>query len=737
VEIQGWSGIPRDTPLFESVFAFQNFPIDESFRRSDSPLRLENIRVIDRSDAPLTLTVIPGRKLSLQIEYYTDRFSSDTITRMMGHLRTLLEAIAASPTEKIARLPWLTDAERHQLLVEWNDTTVDYPLDRGLHRWIEEQVERTPNAIALAFEGREMTYRQLNDRANRLAHYLGELGVGEGAMVGVLAERSLEMALALLAILKAGGAYVPLDPELPPERLAYLLEDSEVPILLTQEKWLATLNFSPTHVFCLDREWKILDRQSTENPAIEVTGDALAYTIYTSGSTGQPKGAMNTHRGIVNRLLWMQDAYGLTADDRVLQKTPFGFDVSVWEFFWPLMTGARLVIARPGEHRDSADLVRTIERERITTLHFVPSMLQIFLEEPDLARCGSLRRVICSGEALPVALEQRFFRRLSCQLHNLYGPTEAAIDVTYYACQPGSSLKTVPIGRPIANTSLYILDRNGQPVPIGVIGELYIGGVGLAKGYLKRTELTKERFIADPFSLEPGARLYKTGDLARYREDGTIEYRGRSDNQVKLRGFRIELGEIESTLQKHPGIRDVVVSVREIHPGDPVLVAYLVRLDSPTDENEPRSFLENILPAYMIPSRFVWLEEMPLTPNGKVDRRALPVPDSGGSDLRGYRPPSTPVEETIAALFGEVLGVERVGSEDSFFTLGGHSLTATQLVSRLRSTFEIDLPLKALFEAPAVTDLARKVEGVKALSSPAAGPIARVSRENRRLKISS
>jgi amino acid adenylation domain-containing protein/FkbH-like protein len=707
-EIRQWSGISPDNPLFESVLAFHNYPIDEYFHQSESVIRLQNIQVIDRSDAPLTITVLPHEKLSLQIEYYRDRFQDDTIARLLGHFQTLLEAISRMPTETIDRLPWLTPKERHQLLVNWNATERDYPLDRGLHRHIESQVEKNPAAIALVYEGQKLTYQELNEQANQLAHHLQELGIEPQAMVGVLAERSLEMVIALLGILKAGGAYVPLDPELPADRLHYLLQDSGVSLLLAQEQWLPQIPSGSFSVFCLDRHRQTLAHQSTENLAEEVTGDCPAYTIYTSGSTGQPKGVINTHRGIVNRLLWMQEAYNLTPDDRVLQKTPFGFDVSVWEFFWPLLTGACLVIAKPGGHRDSGYLVWTIERERITTLHFVPSMLQVFLEEPEIERCISLRRVICSGEALPLKLQERFFERLSCELHNLYGPTEAAIDVSYYACSPDRSLGTVPIGRPIANTRLYILNENGQPVPIGVKGELHIGGVGLARGYLNRPELTSERFIADPFGTTSHDRLYKTGDLARYLDDGNIEYLGRNDNQIKLRGFRIELGEIEAALDRYPGLRTSAVSVDTRRPDSPALIAYGVPLGSPPEEKELLAFLRQTIPDYMLPSAFVWLERLPVTVNGKLDRCALPLPDdSVFCQYSEFIAPRNPIEEQMATIWSEVLQLDRIGVRDNFFALGGHSLLATRMIALLRSAFQRDLSVRDLFENPTLETLAR------------------------------
>ncbi|WP_284681988.1 polyketide synthase [Adonisia turfae] len=472
----------------------------------------------------------------------------------------------------------MTTQSLHQLLATWNNTAVDYP-QVCLHQLFEQQVERTPDAIAISFEGTQLTYRLLNQRANQLAHYLQRLTITPDTLVGICIERSLEMVVGIFGILKAGAAYVPFDPGYPSERLAYLLSDSQVLVVLTSEVAAPALPTSAGHQIYLDRDWAMIARQPQTNPASAVNPENLAYTLYTSGSTGKPKGAMNTHQGICNRLLWMQDAYQLHPDDRVLQKTPFSFDVSIWEIFWPLITGARLVVARPGGHQDSGYLVKTIAQEQITTLHFVPSMLQVFLDEKDLTICSCLKRVICSGEALPFALQERFFSCLDADLYNLYGPTEAAIDVTFWCCQRGTSDKILPIGYPIANTQIYILDGQQQPVSIGEVGELYIGGVGLARGYLNQPDLTAKKFIANPFSPHPQTRLYRTGDLARYRADGAIEYVGRLDHQVKIRGFRIELGEIEAVCCQYPAVKTAVVAAREETPGDQRLVAYVVAKD--------------------------------------------------------------------------------------------------------------------------------------------------------------
>jgi amino acid adenylation domain-containing protein len=515
------------------------------------------------------------------------------------------------------------------------------------------------------------------------------------------------MVMALIAILKAGGAYLPLDPAYPQERLNFMLADAQMPVLLTQPYLRERLPPHQAKLISIDTEGAIYTDYSSQNPVSEVKPENLAYVIYTSGSTGKPKGVMNTHRGACNRLQWMQNAYQLTSKDKVLQKTPFSFDVSVWEFFWTLITGAVLVIAKPGGHQDSGYLVDTIEKEEITTLHFVPSMLQIFLEEPKLQRCSSLKRVICSGEALSLSLQEKFFTRLDCELYNLYGPTEAAIDVTHWHCQLESNLTIVPIGRPIANTQIYILDRALQPVPIGVPGELYIGGVGLARGYLNRPELTKEKFVANPFNQE--TRLYKTGDLARYHANGAIEYLGRIDNQIKIRGFRIELGEIKAVLSQHPAVREAVVMVREISQRQQIIAYIVGDRTGQWSREEGKNYLQNLLPEYMLPSVFIMLDRLPLLPNGKVNRHALPLPETIPRSTVAHQAPSLEIEREIAAIWQEALHLEKVGIDDNFFDLGGHSLLLLEVNQKLRKSLQRDLSVVEMFQYPTIASLVRYI----------------------------
>jgi amino acid adenylation domain-containing protein len=514
--------------------------------------------------------------------------------RVCGYMSTVLEglveALETEPGREVRSLEVLPEEERRRVLYEWNDTGAEYPQEKCVHELFEEQVRRTPEAVAVVHGEQELSYRELNVRANRLAHYLRGLGVKPDERVGICVERGLEMIVGLLGVLKAGGAYVPLDPGYPEERLRYMLGDSEPVVLLTQGHLRERFVGVGERVAVVDveqgsGEWEQEAETDPERESVGLTSRHLAYVIYTSGSTGAPKGVMNEHRGVVNRLWWMQQAYGMGAEDAVLQKTPFSFDVSVWEFFWPLLSGARLVMARPEGHKDPGYLRETIKRYQVTTLHFVPSMLQTFVEQVNQGECESLIRVVCSGEALGAALARRVQERLpGARLENLYGPTEAAVDVTAWRCEGDYGDGVIPIGKPIANTRMYVLDGEREPVPVGVAGELYIGGVQVARGYWKREELTGERFVADPFVKEAGARMYRTGDLGRWRADGNIEFLGRNDYQVKIRGFRIELGEIEARLGECAGVKEAVVVAREEEGGEKRLVAYYTREEGRAEE---------------------------------------------------------------------------------------------------------------------------------------------------------
>jgi amino acid adenylation domain-containing protein len=713
------------SPIFQVMFALQN-----AVERGVALPGIEASEVgAELASARFDLSLMPkatAQGLRVGLNYSTDLFERGTVQRMLGHLARVLEQVAADADVRLSRLDLLGEAERALVLEAWNRTAAEVPADRCIHELFAAQAARTPDAVAVVFEDASLTYAELNERANQLAHYLRRRGVGPEVRVGICLERSLEMVVSLLAVLKAGGAYVPLDPGLPAERLSYMLDDSAVPLVLVQDALRGTVPAREgVEVLAVDALAERLAAEPAENPAGGAGPDSLAYVIYTSGSTGRPKGVMNQHRGVVNRLVWMQAHFGIGADDVVLQKTPFGFDVSVWEFFWPLQQGATLVMARPDGHRDPLYLQEVIERRGVTTLHFVPSMLQQFVETADPARCGSLRRVICSGEALPPALVERFYDRFAgpVVLTNLYGPTEAAVDVSCWACAREDAAGVVPIGRPVWNTALYVLDAALRPVPVGVPGELYIGGVQVARGYQGRAAMTAERFLPDPFSVRGGARLYRTGDRARWRADGAIEYLGRLDFQVKVRGFRIELGEIEAVLRQHESVDDCVVMARA-DAGEQRLVAYVV---GDARAEALREHLRRSVPEYMAPSAFVFMDALPLTANGKLDRKALPAPEYA-ADADRYVAPRTPVEEVLAGIWAEVLRLERVGVKESFFDVGGHSLLATRVVSRVRELFGVELPLRALFEGPTVAELAGRVEEIRRAGLPMLPPLVPIER---------
>jgi amino acid adenylation domain-containing protein len=656
---QRCSGVEPPTPLFSALLNYRygigsatTLNQAQSQEQGRTAAAWEEIRfeesdeLYKRTNYSLTLNVDDLREgFSLNVQAQSPIDPERVCAYVHTALEQLVEALEGAAETPLRSVDALPAPERRRMLVEWNATHSEYPRGKFIQELFEEQASSAPEAVAVAHQGRQLSYGELNARANRLAHHLRKLGVEPDARVALCAERSLDMVVGLLAILKAGGAYAPLDPAYPIERLRHMLEDSAAMAALTHaqvdREIRSTLAGTGVPVIDLEADAGRWESESDANPdraSVGLSSEHLAYVIYTSGSTGRPKGAMIPHRGICNRLFWMQERYSLTCSDAVLQKTPFSFDVSVWEFFWPLMSGARLVMAKPGGHQDRDYLIEEIERSQITTVHFVPSMLQVFLEGEGLDRLLGLSRVFSSGEALPHELEERFFRLLDAELHNLYGPTEASVDVTYWQCERGGEYQVTPIGRPIANTQIHLLDQHLQPVPLGVAGELHIGGAGLGRGYLARPELTAEKFAPNPFAEEAGARLYKSGDLARYRADENIEFLGRIDHQVKIRGLRIELGEIEEALVRHRSVREAVVVVREDQPGEKRLVAYLTASSGEAVEaGELRAYLKERLPEYMAPAAFAQLERMPLTANGKIDRKALPKPGQdwygAGADL--------------------------------------------------------------------------------------------------------
>jgi amino acid adenylation domain-containing protein len=714
-------GLPRDvsrSPVFQSMFVLQNYEMGR-FRSTSAatevsfewqPMELRATRF----DFELHVVEVESG-LWGKLVFNTDLFTRATVERMADRFTTLLRSIVAAPDQRISALE-LTTAEERALVAGWNATAADFPTTATLHGLVEAQVARTPSAPAVTFDGRTWSYAELNGAANRIAHRLRAAGVGPETLVGVCAERSFELVAGLLGVLKAGGAYLPLDPEYPADRLAFMVTDADAPMVLVQEHLRDVLPATAATVLALDDAGVWAD-QPTGDPTPTAGPGSLAYVIYTSGSTGRPKGVPNTHRGIVNRLDWMQRTYRLGGDDAVLQKTPASFDVSVWEFFWPLQTGARLVLAKPGGHKDAGYLRDLLVAERITTAHFVPSMLTVFLGEEGVEAATALRRVICSGEELPLASAVEFTTRLPwCGLHNLYGPTEAAIDVSAWPCEPAAltGLTSVPIGGPIANLRLHVLDPAGRECPVGVAGELHLGGVGLARGYHPRPALTAEKFVPDPFSGKPGARLYRTGDLARWRVQpdgsGVVEFLGRIDHQVKLRGLRIELGEIESALRDQPGVTEAAVIVREDSPGDKRLVAYLV---GAAESAALKAALKESLPEYMVPNAFVTLDALPLSPNGKLDRKALPAPVVSREASVALVEPRDDTERLLAGIWTEVLGVPTLGIDDDFFDLGGHSMLATQVVAKIRKADLDTRPVGVmdLFQQRTIRDLAAFMTG--------------------------
>ncbi|MFE7070364.1 amino acid adenylation domain-containing protein [Streptomyces sp. NPDC057620] len=693
-EIQRLAGFP--TALFDTNVVFDNFPMHDY--KVDSPDGELQVAVTFRDSAhfPLTLAVEPGERLALRLHYRPDLFTAAQAAELADRLVLLLEQVAEDPDRPLSALTLLSPEQHDRVVRRWNDTAVELPAVTLAELW-SEQVRRTPDAPALVAADERLSYAELAARVDRLAAQLAHRGAGPDRIVAVALPRSVDLVVAILAVVKAGAAYLPVDLDHPAGRIAAMVADAG-PLLVLTDSANAGAVPGPTPKLLLDEPI-----EPVSAPLVRPLPAHAAYVIFTSGSTGRPKGVVVPHAAVVNRLLWMQDRYRLTGADRVLQKTPAGFDVSVWEFFWPLISGAALVIAKPGGHRDPAYLAALIRRESVTVTHFVPSMLQAFLREPAAAHCTGLRRIICSGEALPAETQRELFATLgSTELHNLYGPTEAAVDATYWQCRPDDEGSAVPIGRPLANVSAYVLDGGLRPVPPGVVGELYLGGIQLARGYAGRPALTAERFVACPFAT--GERMYRTGDLARWTADGELEYVGRADAQVKIRGFRVELGEIEAVLAGHPEVVQAAVVLREDRPGDQRLVAYVVPRSPGLTDRGLRRFAADSVPDYMVPAAVVLVEAMPTTVNGKLDRAALPEPDRAA---HAVREPRSPREEILCELFAEVLGVPRVGIDDHFFDLGGHSLLALRLLSRIRSVLGEGFEIRDLFAEPTVAGLAR------------------------------
>lgn len=686
--------------LFQVVLVLENVPAEplELPGLTLTPLEIESMT----ADYDLTLSIIESdQELIGKFIFNADLFDSATIARMSGHFKALLRGLLANPKQPLSGVSLLTEAERHQILFEWNDTGRPFPQDTCIHHLVEEQVERTPDATAVVFGSQQLTYRELNCRANQVAHYLQQFGVQPEVLVGVCVERSLEMIIGILGILKSGGAYLPLDPSYPKGRLAFMLSDSQTPVVVTQHKLLADIPETTAKCICLDRDWEHISLQPDTNPKVAMTPENLAYVIYTSGSTGKPKGVMIEHHGVVNLQQEQGKAFHIMKDDKVLQFSSLSFDAAISEIWVTFHHGATLVLTTREHIRDTALLVHTMNRHQISFVTLPPSLLQTLP-----TNIPTLKQVVSAGEPCSIELVRKWAPTVT--LYNAYGPTENTVCATVYVCHPNER-NTPSIGHPLGNVQVYIIDKHHHPLPVGIPGELCISGVALARGYLNRQDLTDERFIPNPFSPVPGARLYKTGDLARYLPDGNIEFLGRIDHQVKLRGFRIELGEIEYILTTHPAIQEAVAMVRADHPGNQRLVAYVVpAAGAALDQQEIRRVLQQHLPDYMIPATFVSLECLPLTPNGKIDRRALPVPDVTQAPTAAHGgAPVTPLEKRVAEIWQATLGLEQIGLQANFFEVGGHSLLAAQMHQALQAQFGPHVAITDIFQYPTIQSFAQ------------------------------
>jgi amino acid adenylation domain-containing protein len=698
-------GIPRDLnypPLFQSLFVFQNAPAPALQLLGMSADRIDMSVGAMQFDLNLILE-IGHDGLRARLGYKTALFEAVTMQRLLGHYQTLLEEIVANADQRVTQLPLLTPAEKHQILIAWNDTQKDYPLHLCSHQLFERQVDLRPNAVAVEFREQQLTYGQLNRLANQLAHHLRSLDAKPEMMVGLCVEHSIELAVGFLGIHKAGAAVVLLDPVLPKDRLKFILDDAGLSLVVTTGEALHRLPESAAHILNLDALQDTLARQSDQNPDSGVSPANLAYMIYTSGSTGTPKGVMVGHRGLSNFSLALRDAFDVGPGTRRLHNGALSYDVAVGNLVGPLCAGAVLHLVSTETRLPGPNLIRLIQEKGITHLGIVPSALRMLPVE----ELPSLQVLILGGEAVPADLVARWAP--GHRVFNGYGPAEATINTTLHECADDG--QAPPIGQPVANYQVYLLDSYLQPVPVGISGELCIGGVGLARGYLNQPGLTAEKFIPDPFGSEPGARLYRSGDLARYRPDGNIEFLGRIDHQVKIRGSRVELGEIEVVLRQHPAAREAVVVTTEVGPGDRRLVAFVVPGQQPAPtSSERRRFLREKLPEHMLPSALLFVDALPLTPSGKIDRRSLPAQEWARTEAaQTYVPPRTPLETALAAIWAQVLGVERVGIDDNFFDLGGHSLLAVQVVSRILDAFQVELPLRAIFNSPTITGMAELV----------------------------
>jgi amino acid adenylation domain-containing protein/thioester reductase-like protein len=705
------------SPIFQ--VAFQSRPQAEPIEAGG--MRLEPLEVGTVATMyDLTLAMAEGTAgVEAWFDYTTDLFDQTTIERLAGHFRRLLDGVVKDPGQPISRLPLLSEEELHDMLVTWNGASMHQPSDECIHHIFEAQAARTPDAIAVVFGGEQLTYRELDRRGNQLARHLQTRAVGPEVVVGLCLERSIDSVVAMLGVLKAGGAYVPLDPAYPKDRLLFMVRDAGVRLMVTRQELAERLTIPQVGVVALDADAGAIAARDTTAPRSAVGPHNLAYLIYTSGSTGQPKGVLGLHRGMVNVIHWMRDAYSAEPDERAAQRTSLSFVDSVWETFAHLCNGIGLVVIPDAVVKDPGALVERLAGAGVTRMVVVPSLLRVLLNgDIDLAgRLPALRYWFSSGEALTADVYRRFGERLPGRvLVNVYGTSEVSADATFHDTRQDGEVDSVPIGRPLPNVRVYVLDRQSQPVPPGVPGEICVGGVGVARGYLKRAQLNQERFVANPFADGTDGPLYRTGDRARFRPDGRLEYLGRMDQQVKVRGFRIEIGEVEAVIGQHPWVRDVVVVAREETPGDLRLVAYVVPDEDQKElvVNALRGFLKTKLPDYMMPSTFALLEALPRTASGKVDRPSLPLRGLSRAGLdEAYVAPRTPIEEKLAAIFSRVMGIERIGANDDFFALGGHSLLVIGLFAAVRDEFDVELPLRILYDVPSVAGLARAVETIR------------------------
>ncbi|MGD9898778.1 MAG: amino acid adenylation domain-containing protein, partial [Calditrichaceae bacterium] len=703
VDIQGWTEVPRGLPLFESIVVFENFPVNTSMNQHQSALQISDIESFERTNYPLTIVASPGDHLAVEAAYQNHLFRKEVIKRMLGHLETIFESIVSNPDQKLSEITILPPAESQTIVSEWNQTGKLFPDQVSIHLWFEAQVEKSPDAIAVKFGDYEITYADLNARANQLGHYLMQQSVKIEDPVGICLNRSVEMVIAALGILKAGAAYVPIDPAYPRERISYMLEDAKAGILLTEKSLFTDLPPNHGHIIYMDEIWDIINDESSENINLPVFPENMAYVIYTSGSTGKPKGTMLHHGGLCNTIHSLIDKFSYSPESRVLQFASFSFDASVEEIFATICSGGCLIVVNKESLLAPAEFIRLINSEKISKVLLPPSLLSILPDDP----MPSLRTIVSGGEACTREIAARWYKNRT--FINGYGPTESTIVAAYHQVSELSESDAVPIGRPIDNIRLYVLDPYMNPLPVGIPGELYIGGPGLARGYLDRPDLTAEKFVPNPFDQIPGSRLYRTGDLVRYLDGGNIEYLDRIDNQIKIRGFRIELGEIESLLRKVPGVTDSAVIVREDSPGDKRITAYIITKDNPEFSTQQiRNRLKNDLPEFMIPGALIRLEKFPLLPNGKVNRKALPSPEL--EEIRideDHIAPRSSIELKLVRIWQEILNIPVVGITDNFFDLGGHSLLAIRVIDKIQQEFDREIPLVSLFSDPTIENLAK------------------------------